>query len=89
MAAEEKQIIIEAWDKHIEGTIRQQRLMRFSSVADAEFCETFRNGIMANKNLTKKEKLDIYVYTNLSSEKDVENKTDAKARLAGVSILKK
>ncbi|MFH0817713.1 MAG: hypothetical protein V1909_03700 [Candidatus Micrarchaeota archaeon] len=69
MVAVEKQILVEAWDKHIEGTIRQQRLLRFSSVADAEFCETFRNGIMAHKSLSTKEKREICAYTKLAPER--------------------
>ncbi len=89
MAAEQKQVFIDAWDKHIEGTIRQQRLMRFSSVADADFCETFRNGLQANKSLTKKEKLEINAYTNILSERAVDAKTDIKGRLSGMPIISK
>ncbi len=69
MVAVQKQVVADSWDKHIEGTIRQNRLMRFSSVADAEFCDMFRRGIMAHKSLTKKEKLELCAYTKLGPER--------------------
>jgi hypothetical protein len=89
VVTEEKQTFIDAWDKHIEGTIRQQRLSRFSSVADADFCETFRNGILAHKTLTKKEKLEINAYTELWSERAADDKTSIKGRMPGMPMLRK
>lgn len=89
MAAEQKQVFIEAWDKHIEGAIRLQRLFRFSSVADADFCETFRNGILANKSLTKKEKIDICAYTRILSEQAADAKMDIKGRLSVMPMPRK
>ncbi|MFH1471250.1 MAG: hypothetical protein ABIF01_05860 [Candidatus Micrarchaeota archaeon] len=65
MVADQKRLILDAWDKHTDALARQQRLLRFSSVADAAFCETFKNGILAHKCLTKKEKLEICAYTKL------------------------
>lgn len=65
MSVEEKQRIIDAWDKHIERTNCQHKFASFSSIAEEAFCETFRMGIMAHGSLTKKEKLEICAYARL------------------------
>ncbi|MBI4399695.1 hypothetical protein HY570_03005 [Candidatus Micrarchaeota archaeon] len=65
MSEKEKQRIIEAWNKHVEGIARQHKYATFSSAAEEDFCETFRNGILAYESLTKKEKLEICAYARL------------------------
>ncbi len=65
MSSEEKKSLLEAWDNHIHWIACQQKNLRFSSVAEADFCDTFRKGILAHKGLTKKEKLEVCAYTKL------------------------
>lgn len=65
MVAEQKNIVISAWNRHIDGLGRQHKHSRFSSVAEAAFCETFKTGVNAHRSLTKKEKTEIFAYANL------------------------
>ena len=65
MSMEEKQRIIAAWDTHSGGAERHRKFANFSSTAEEDFCEMFRNGIQAHANLTKKEKNEICIYAKL------------------------
>ncbi|VVC03581.1 Uncharacterised protein [Candidatus Burarchaeum australiense] len=59
MSVEEKKGAIDAWSKHVAGTAQKHKFASFSSVAEEAFCETFKRGILADKNLTKEEKREI------------------------------
>ncbi len=65
MSAEEKQLIIDSWNKHVEKNVVSKKHGSFSSTAEEVFRETFKNGIIALEKLTQKEKLRILKYTGL------------------------
>ncbi len=65
MGEEEKQKTIEAWNKHVILTNSKRKYMGFSSDAEADFCDQFRNGVLAHDKLTKKEKLEILITAKL------------------------
>ncbi|MBI5159486.1 hypothetical protein HY992_05180 [Candidatus Micrarchaeota archaeon] len=65
MSAEEKQLIIEAWDRHVEKNVVSKKHGSFSSTAEEAFRETFKNGIMALEKLTQKEKVKLLKYAGL------------------------
>lgn len=65
MGVEEKQLVIDSWNKHVEKNIISQKHGSFSSTAEEVFRETFRNGIIAAERLTQKEKLRIMKYAGL------------------------
>lgn len=65
MTTEDKQPIIDSWDKHIEKNGRKYEIACFSSIREADFRETFKNGILACVKLTQKEKKELLAYTGL------------------------
>lgn len=65
MGAQEKQDTIDAWAKHVAHNVSQRKYLSFSSDAEEDFCEKFRNAVMAHGSLTKKEKLEILMCAKL------------------------
>ncbi len=68
MSELEKAKILRAWDKHTAENERKKKLMSYSSVAEADYKKTFRDGILSHEGLTKKEKKELLEYAGLDEE---------------------
>ena len=68
MTTNEKEPIIEAWNKHITKNGRRHEIACFSSIREDDFRVMFRKGILSHAKLSQKEKQELLEYTGLTAE---------------------
>jgi hypothetical protein len=64
MSKQEKQRIVDAWNKHIENERRAMKYQTFSSNASEDYRSVFETGLRQHAELTDKEKHEILVLMN-------------------------
>jgi hypothetical protein len=65
MSSEEKQYIIEAWDKHIEKHNIRFKFFSSNATQEEQFGVDFKEHILQSKKLTYEEKDEILHYAEL------------------------